>query len=142
MSNADTPHDLSSLLVSTDTWQFLITTRGKAVAIITVDFMDGKWMPVSIGSSELASQLSKLLEVWPTSSGHRYRFIRVYQANSEFMELSTRDGITGIIPLGSARHALGLTKKEFDPFDIHTSADMVKQITTVVRKNVELEKLH
>jgi hypothetical protein len=137
LSTNETSDNLSSFSVPSNTWQFLITVKGKAVVLLTVDLLDKKWTPVSIGGSELAGQLSKLIETWPASSGYRYRLIRVYQAKSEFIELSTSEKIIGIVPLGSARIALGLMKKNFDPADIQDSADMARKIKAVVRKNLD-----
>ena len=128
--------DISSLAVPTTLWQFLITTGGKTASLLTVDLMEGSWVPVSLGSAGLAGQLGQLMKTWPASDGYDYRIIRIYQAQSDFVEISQGEVIIGILPLTSARVALGLTD-DFDPGNLRDGKSIVNDIRPVVQKSLK-----
>lgn len=137
LKNLNVLQDLSSIATPTNLWQFIILTHRKAASLLTVDNVNNKWTAVSIGSFELSKQLNKFIETWPASKGYQYRLIRVYQATSDFMELLYANKVIGIIPLTSGRIAMNLEKQEFDPFDLHTSSDILVNIRPIVKKNIE-----
>ena len=71
--------DLNSLLVPLNNWQFLVMTRDKAAAILTVYLDNDTWKPASIGAVEAASELN-------THSRHRHgagRALSQYQLREE-----------------------------------------------------------
>ena len=129
--------DLSSMIVPTNQWQFLIISQGNPKSLLTVDFFKDEWTAVSIGASGLAMQLSKITEAWPASAGYRCRLIRVYQAKSDFLEMSLGERVIGIVPLLSARMALGSEKEDFDPLDLQDSRNIVINLKPVVEKSLQ-----
>jgi hypothetical protein len=129
--------DLSSMIVPTNLWQFLIISEGNPKSLLTVDFFNDQWTAVSIGASGLAMQLSKIIEAWPASAGYRYRLIKVYQAKSDLLEISLGDQVIGIVPLLSARMALGFEKRDFDPFDFQDSKNLLIDLKPTVEKNLQ-----
>ncbi len=136
----ETSQDLHLMAVPTTLWQFLIVTDGKAVSLLTVDYINNKWTAVSIGASRLAKQLSKFIETWPLSKGYHYRLIRVYQATADLIELSQEEKVIGIVPLRSGRIAMGLERKDFDPRDLYYSSNVLTKIRPVVRNNIQTYK--
>jgi hypothetical protein len=98
---------------------------------MTVDRMDGEWRAVSLGASELAQQLTALMLRWPESS-HRLRFIRVYQANADFVEVARGGQVLGVVPLLSARISLEAPGR-FDPNDVWAGARVVGRLKPIVR---------
>ena len=136
--NETNPQDLHSLVVPTHQWQFMVVSGIKAYALLTIDFLDGKWKPVSIGSSDLAKELSDILKVWPASSGYEYKLIRIYQANSNFIELSQRGKVLGIIPLTSLLAATtGVTEHGFNPRDLCDSKEVLNGLRPIIKRNLE-----
>jgi hypothetical protein len=129
--------DFYSMVVPTNLWEFIILSGGEAKVLITVDLMNGKWTPVSMRAAGLSKEMNKAIETWPASTGYRYKFIRVYQAKSDFLGLSLGEKIIGIIPFTSARMAMGLKEREFDPLDLYNSEDVINKIRPEVRKNIE-----
>ena len=129
--------DLSSMIVPTNQWQFLIISQGNPKSLLTVDFFKDEWTAVSIGASGLAMQLSKITEAWPASAGYRYRLIRVYQAKSDFLEMSLGEKVIGIVPLLSARMALGSEKEDFDPLGLEDSRNILINLRPIVEKNIQ-----
>jgi hypothetical protein len=134
----DASRDLHSMAVPTNLWKFLIMTGGKATILLTVNLVNDKWTPSSIGAAGLAKELSEILKKWPGSAGYKYRFITIFQAKSHLVEVSLGEKIIGIIPLISARMAMGLDKRDFDPMDLYNSEDVITRIRPVVRKNIEM----
>ncbi len=129
--------DLSSMIVPTNQWQFLIISQGNPKSLLTVDFFNDQWTTVSIGASGLAMQLSKITAAWPASAGYRCKLIKVYQAKSDLLEISFGDKLIGIIPLLSARMALGFEKKDFDPLDLQDSGNIVINLKPIVQKGLQ-----
>jgi hypothetical protein len=131
----DKANDLSAAAVPTAMWDFLILSGGKSAALLTVDKMGSKYEAVSIGGSGTAGQLSVLTEAYPVSEGYEYRVIRVFQASAEFVEVSQNGRSIGIVPLSSARVAMGLSS-EFAPGEIFTPEAAAKMIKPAVRANI------
>lgn len=128
--------DISSLATPTNEWQFLVVTGDNADALLTVDLIDDKWIPVSIGFSGLAKELHRILDVWPASSGYRGRLLRIYHTKSEFIEISQGENVVGIISLTSANVAMGGQINEFNPLDLHDAKEMVKGLRSSVRRAI------
>jgi hypothetical protein len=127
---------IDSLAVPTDLWQFLVTAGERTATLLTVGRVDGRWTAVSLGAAGLAGQLDGVLRAWPASAGYDCRVIRVYQAASDFVEISRGGLIAGVVPLTSARVALGLAPA-FDPADLRDSRAVVEAIRPAVRANLE-----
>lgn len=129
--------DLYAGAVPTTQWQFLIEAEGKAISLLTVDRMGDQWQAVSIGSAGLAEQLEKIMESWPSSEGYEYRLIRIYQATSDFLAISKNSEPLGIIPMTSARIAMGLKGGGLDPTDLRSSEEILNNIRNTVRINMK-----
>ena len=128
--------DLDSLVRASNTWQFLIVADGKAASLLTVDFFNNQWTPVSIGGSGLAKEVEALFGAWPSSAGYSYRFIRVYQAKSDFMEILEGENAIGVVPFTSARIATGL-EGGFDPLDLRDPREVLSKLGPVVKTNLK-----
>jgi hypothetical protein len=133
-----TSKDLNSLAVSTTLWEFIVVSGGKAKVLLYVDLMSGKWTPVGIGAAGLAKEINKALETWPVSAGYQHKLIRVYQATSDFLRVSSGEKISGILPFTSARIAMDLKERGFDPLDLYQSGDVAARIQSTVRKNLQM----
>lgn len=127
--------ELQSLVTPTNQWVFVIRAGMKANALLRVEVVDGKWIPVSIGASELARELSSLMAKWPVSSGYEYRFIRVYQARSDLIELSRGGKFIGFIPLTTLIMAPGRLTGIFDLSDLREQKDILPGLRSTVKQN-------
>lgn len=134
------PQDLQSLVFPTGQWEFMVQVGGKAKSLLTVDFVDGKWIPVGIGSSMIAKNLGSFLTKWPASSGYQYRFIRVYQGASDFIELSLKGKSVGIIPLSSLTRTPGRSMGEFNPSDLRDPKEVLSELRPSVKRHIEMWK--
>jgi hypothetical protein len=135
--NQGSSQDMDVLAVSTNTWQFLIVTGGKAASLLTVDFFNDQWTPVSIGSSGLATEVAALLKTWPSSAGYRCKLIKVYQAKSDFMEIFQGEKSLGVVPFTSGRIAMGLEERDFNPSDLRDPQEILSKLRPVVKTNVQ-----
>jgi hypothetical protein len=143
--NGDPAQDLQSLMVPTGFWQFLIMSGGVPKALLTVDMVNGVWTPVSIGAAGLASELGKLIEAWPSSEGYSYRIIRVYQAKSDFAELSKDGKIIGVVPFGSSlvstrKMAQGGIVQQYSPRNIRDAKDLLIDLRPAVMRNLQFDQ--
>lgn len=135
----DSAHDIQSDATTTSQWQAMILKDGKAISLLTVDLINEKWVPVSFGASELANQLSGILEIWPASKGYEYRLIRIYQATSDILEVTQGRNLIGFIPLGTARISIGLEQQKINTRNLRTSAEILKVIRPTVEQNLQME---
>jgi hypothetical protein len=140
--NGDLSQDLQSLIVPTGFWQFLIMSGGVPKALLTVDLVNGVWTPVSIGSAGLAREIGTLMETWPPSDAYSYRIIRVYQAKSDFAELSKDGGAVGVVPFGSSLVATqgiaqGGAVQQYSPTTILNAKDLLMNLRPAVISNLQ-----
>lgn len=105
---------LSSVLAPTGLWRFVVEKEGQPVSLITVAEIEGQWKAVSIGGAQLAMEVKKVMERWPANQGYNHRFIRIYQARTDFIEISSNGRAIGFVPLTASRMAFGMSGA-FDP---------------------------
>lgn len=134
--NFDPQMELSALITPTELWFFPVLYDREVRTILTVDKMNGEWQAVAIGSSGLARQLKNVADEWPESEGYEFKFIRIYQAQSDLMVLSKK-GMTKIFPLESARISLKLTKIGKEEEGLHNIVDIIPKLIPVVRQNIQ-----
>ena len=127
---------LSSLVFPTELWFFPVLYNGEFRTILTVDKMNGQWQAVAIGSSGLATQLEDVAAEWPESEGYEYKFIRIYQARSDFVILSQKEMIR-LFPLESARIALKLTETGKKGSKLYKTADIIPKLIPIVSQNIQ-----
>ena len=127
--------ELFSIVSPTNLWFFPVLYRGEVRTILTVDKMKGKWKAVAIGSSGLARQLKKVEDKWPESEGYEHKFVRIYQARSDFVILS-KEGTVEVTPLESARIALKIEKIREGVYGLYSPSDIIPKLIPIVRQNV------
>lgn len=98
-------HDM---VVPMGVWRFVVVTGDSPIALLTVANVDGRWSMVSVGGTGLAGEVSAVVGAWPEASGFTHRFIRVFQAKADFMEIRGGSESKGFVPFASARLALNL----------------------------------
>jgi|GEM_PF-2445363 len=136
-----TTQDFQALVTPTNQWEFFVVANGKAKSFLRVVFVDGKWMPSGIGSSRLAEEMSGFLATWPASSGYQYRYVRVYPVAADFIELSQRGKIVGIIPLTYLWvETKGRTAGEFSPNDLRDPKEILLLLRPAAKQSIEMWK--
>jgi len=130
---------LSSLISPTGLWFFPVVCRGKVRTILTVDFVNGQWKAVAIGSSRLAKQLETVENKWLESDGYDHQLIRIYQAQSDFVAVS-KERTLKIVPLESAAVALKLKKVIEGTYGLYSPSEIIPKLAPVVRENLQLHQ--
>ena len=128
--------DLHKIAEPTNLWQFIVLSGTKPIALLSVDKLNGEYTPVSIGASNFSYQLSRVTSAWPEAEGYRLRLIRIYQATSDFIEVSQGEEIIGFVPFESGRVTMSLATRDCIPFDVHTSSSIINKIRPIVRENI------
>ena len=130
--------DLHSLITSTNQWSFLVRANDEPKMVVTVGLSKGKWEPVSFGASGFAKVMSLFLNEWPKSSGYRFRYVKVYQANSSFIELSKGKEVIGIVPGQNLTGLLtGTVPEGHDPKKLLKKEHILQALRDAVKKNKE-----
>jgi len=124
----------------TEMWRVIVVFNNRAHSLLTMGKVDGKWQVVTWGAKGLSKELYALREKWPAKKNYKLRFIRVYQARADVVQIIDASGKSkGYVPLVSARVAFSLPG-EFDPFYTMSEADVFHTMKKTVEKNMRLEK--
>ena len=103
---------LGQSLYGSGEWRFVVVANGRGIGLITVALMNGKWVMVEAGASELASEIVSVAARYAQQQpGARLRFVRSPQAVADFLEVSDPSGADAVnapvyVPLASARAML------------------------------------
>ncbi|AAQ61055.1 hypothetical protein [Chromobacterium violaceum] len=116
--------DLSRLMTPTGSWRFVVLSGARPVGLVTVEKMDGRWQAISFGAAELARNVEA------AQAGHgQTRFLRVYQAQTDFLEVAPAGGKPRFAALMSARERLSLQQQPA----LLDGADLIEPLRAAVR---------
>lgn len=122
---------LQALVFPKDMWRFFVLENGKLTGLLMVVKVDQEWKAVSFGGAELAMEVDTITKSW---KGHSFRFIRIYQATSDFMEIKSSQKTLGFAPLKSARISLGIDAFEANPKTLLYNSEIVGPLRDMVSK--------
>ncbi|MEN3809306.1 hypothetical protein ABH309_02775 [Chromobacterium piscinae] len=117
--------DLSGLMAPTGSWRFVALSGSRPVGLVTVEKVEGRWQAIAFGAAELA----KNVEAAQAGHGGQTRFLRVYQAQSDFLEVAQTDGKPRFAALMSARERLSLKQQPA----LLDGADLIELLRAAVR---------
>ncbi|ERE00276.1 hypothetical protein [Pseudogulbenkiania ferrooxidans] len=120
--------DLSGLMAPTGSWRFVALSGSRPVGLVTVEKVEGRWQAIAFGAAELA----KNVEAAQAGHAGQTRFLRVYQAQSDFLEVAQADGKPRFAALMSARETLSLKKQPA----LLDGADLIEPLRAAVRANL------
>ena len=101
--------DVGRMARPTGDWRFVIEVNGRPIGLATVRQERGQWETVSYGGAALAKEIDTVAARHGNASRSNLRFIRVFQAQSDFIEVtSDADFRVRFAPLQSARQSLAL----------------------------------
>lgn len=130
-------NDLLCRMISpTPSWRFLVLSGGEPIGLITVEFIDGQWQAVSAGAAELALEVFKVKSAWPQEGGYDLRFVRVFQATSDLIEVSRGQGdVIGYVPLKAARVSLQMNQPDVNPTSLMYDSELIFPLGELVKQN-------
>jgi len=128
--------DLCSLIMPTSLWLCPVICSGRARVLLNVDLMGGEWRAVGLSASYLASEMEGVAGYLAKFEGYERKYVRVYQAGSEFV-LMSRDKECRLIPLRSAALVLGLARKgETYEYGTIAPSEAISRLAPIVKKNL------
>lgn len=121
-------------------WRFVITLQGRPIGMATVERNNGRYETVEYGASVLSKDVDAMAGLHGNADKSNLRFLRVYQARSDFLEVMGQDGRARFAPLHSARESLVLKQrasKAGKPDDgLLDEADFIQPLRSAVKLNM------
>ncbi|WP_434633827.1 hypothetical protein [Chromobacterium sp. CV08] len=125
--------DLSRQMAPTGVWRFVAYLQQRPVGLVTVEKLDGRWQATSFGAIGLARNLAAL----QTAYGDKTRFLRVYQAQSDFLEVAPAGGgKPRFAALTSAYESLQLKRQADGGEALLDGAALIEPLRAAVRSNL------
>jgi hypothetical protein len=122
--------DLAAMARPTGEWRFIISLHGKPIGLATVQQVNGRYETVAYGASVLAKDVDAAVAAHGNSARSNLRFIRIYQARSDLLEVDR----SRFAPLHSARESL-LLKKTGN--QLVEGPDLLEPLRAAVKANLE-----
>lgn len=131
---------MQSMAKATSQWRFVITLRNRPIGLATVERNDGRFETVAYGAGVLAKDVDALMGFHGNTDKSNLRFVRIYQARSDFLEVGGQDGRARFAPLHSARESLLLkqraTKEGRGADELLDEAELLEPLRTAVKQNM------
>jgi hypothetical protein len=125
----------------TNQWRFVITVGHRPIGMATVERNNGRFETVSYGAAVLAKDVDAVAGLHGNADKSNLRFVRIYQARSDLLEVVATDGRARFAPLHSARESLLLQqrsnksgKQQADT--LLDEADFVQALRAAVKQNL------
>jgi len=138
----DSGAELSQRVKPTGTWRFVVQLEGRPIGLVTVQQHNGRWESIAFGAAVLAKDVDAVMQRHANSARSNVRFIRVFQAQSDFLEV--QDANPGrsarFAPLVSARESLLLQAQRgsgAEQAGLTEAAELLEPLRAAVRKNLD-----
>jgi hypothetical protein len=129
-------------------WRFFVKVGSKSVGLVSVQRMAGQWKAVSFGGAGLAQELSDLMVTYAGAGADHLRFIRMYQAQADLLEVvSPTDLQARYALLTSARETLALdiqaapeiAPAEKGPARLLDTYELLEPLRNAVRRSLDAQ---
>jgi hypothetical protein len=128
---------MQSLARHANQWRFVIMLKQRAIGLATVEKNNGRFETVAYGGSVLAKDLDALAAVHGNADKSNLRFLRIYQARADLLEVVGQDGRARFAPLHSARESLLLQQRQKDGKDgLLEESDFAQPLRAAVKQNM------
>lgn len=129
--------DISGMVRPTGEWRFVVQAKGKPVGLVTMREAGGTWEAVSFGGAGLAREMDGLMARHGNADRSNLRFVRVYQAQSDLLEVtSEKDAGRRFVLLHSAQRALALPQSAAAGEVLHDSSELLDPLRNAIRQNL------
>ncbi|OHX13236.1 hypothetical protein BI347_06750 [Chromobacterium sphagni] len=129
--------DISQLMAPTGSWRFVIYLQQRPLGLVTVERVAGRWEAVAYGAAGLAKSLESLQAAYGNAARSNTRFVRVYQAQADFLEVT---------PAGGGKPRFAALNPAYQPLQrqaagagangLLDSADFIESLRATVRSNL------
>lgn len=134
LTKADRAADLGAMTRSTDIWNFVILSKGQPVGLLELDKVQGRWQAVGAGSAKLAAEV---VAIAPKTGDGSFRFVRIYQATSDLIEVRGNDKRSQYLPMRSAQRSLPIAGLSTKTDATMSSEDLLPALQSAVRSNLQ-----
>lgn len=123
------------MLIGTGVWNFVVLVDKNPVALLELEKVNGKWQVNGAGAAKLAQ------DVYVSTQNHAgkdaFRFVRIYQATADFMEVKDMEGRARFAPLLAARQSLRNIQSSNTETPLPASQDVLPALQDAVRNHLE-----
>lgn len=129
---------MQSMAKPTGTWRLVITQAGRPIGMATVDRIRGRFETVSYGGAVLSKDLDALARRHGNADKSNLRFVRIYQARADLLEVTGDDRRARFAPMHSARQSLALQPmlKQGDA-GLLEEQDLQQPLRTAIKQNLD-----
>lgn len=118
-------------------WRFVITLNQRPIGLATVEKNNGRYETVAYGGAVLAKDLDAVAARHGNADKSNLRFLRIYQARSDLLEVTSQDGRARFAPLHSARESLLLAQRSTDGTDgLLDESEFTQPLRSAVKQNM------
>lgn len=133
--------EMKAMAKPTGIWRFVITLNQQPIGLATVEQVNGRWETVAYGAAVLAKDLDASMAAYANKDRSNVRMLRIYQAQSDFLEVSSaQDGTVRFAPLHSARQSL-LMQRTNSATDgnkgLLDASELLGPLRAAVKKNLD-----
>lgn len=121
---------LEQMLMGTGIWNFVVMVDGNPVALLELEKVHGKWTVNGAGGAKLAQDVHVASQ--NHSGRNAFRFVRIYQATADFLEVKDIEGKARYAPLLAARQSLRMMAPSAEA-TLAASADVLPSIQQAVQ---------
>jgi hypothetical protein len=127
---------LQKMIVPLDMWRFIVLENSQPKGLLTMAKVEGQWQAVSFGAADLAAEIQTVKNAWPKEDGFGFRFVRIYQARSDFMEIRKAGESLGYAPLAAAKLSLSLQNFQLEPAVLLHDSEILEPLKRLVKQTV------
>jgi hypothetical protein len=135
---------MQRLAKPTNQWRFVIMLRNHPIGLATVERNNGRFETTAYGGAVLAKDVDALAGFHGNADRSNLRFVRIYQARSDLLEVVAADGRARFAPLYSARESLLLqqraSKDGKQAEALLDEADLLQPLRAAVKQNMEASR--
>lgn len=122
------------MLIGTGIWNFVVLVDGYPTALLEMEKVHGKWQVNGAGGSKLAQDVH--LTTQQNAGRNAFRFVRIYQATADFLEVKDIEGKSRFAPLLAARQSLRMPANSALEQAAPTSVDVLPTLQGAVREHL------
>ena len=129
--------NMQSMARHANQWRFVIMLNERAIGMATVEKNNGRYETVAYGGAVLAKDLDAVAAVHGNADKSNLRFVRIYQARADLLEVVGQDGRARFAPLHSARESLLLQQRRKDGNNgLMEESDLTLPLRAAVKQNM------
>lgn len=122
------------MLMGTGIWNFVVLVDGHPAALLEMEKVHGKWQVNGAGGSKLAQDVHQTTQ--QNAGRNAFRFVRIYQATADFLEVKDIEGKSRFAPLLAARQSLRMPANSALEQAAPVSSDVLPALQGAVREHL------